>query len=125
MRYLATTLTLFLTLSPPAAMADMIPNALVGAGASKCAQYNALRNGPDRRDVEVAYFTWAQGYLSRMNAYETQLANMQPVNLKPAGFGVEAQISWLNSYCSYSPSTWYGDAVFQLYKEIRSRNPIS
>jgi hypothetical protein len=91
-----------------------------GIGVSSCSQYLSERSS--NRDVEYLYFSWAQGYITRLNAYEAKLRGLDRMNLMPSGFGVDKQMSWINSYCATHGSTLYADAALELYRQIRGAN---
>jgi hypothetical protein len=103
------------SVGPASAQADMY-----GLGTIKCSKY--LQNRSESRDIELLYFSWAQGYLSRMNNYETQLSGLQKMNLMPSGFGVTEQITWMNSYCATHGNDFYATAAFEMYRYIRGLN---
>jgi hypothetical protein len=108
----------FLFTAAPAARAQ--DAVMVGPGTVSCGTYLSRRASDP--GIELLFFSWAQGYLSRMNYYETQLAGMNRMNLKPSGFDVSQQIDWVNNYCSTNRSQGYSKAVFELYRRIRSYN---
>lgn len=89
-----------------------------GPGVATCAAYLTDRS-QDAMAAESLYFSWAQGYLTRLNWFEVKLRGAPTANLLPSGFGISQQITWINTYCASHPSTLYGDAAYQLYLTIR------
>jgi hypothetical protein len=108
---------LLFTAVPAARAQDAV---MVGPGTVSCGTYLSRRAADP--GIELLFFSWAQGYLSRMNYYETQLAGLNRMNLKPSGFGIPQQIEWVNNYCSTNRTQEYSKAVFELYRRIRSFN---
>ena len=101
--------------APAHAQADMY-----GVGTVKCSKY--LQSRSETRDIELLYFSWAQGYLSRMNNYETQVTGLPKMNLLPSGFGVQEQLNWMNTYCATHGNDYYATGAFEMYRYIRGLN---
>ncbi|MGQ0742177.1 MAG: hypothetical protein ACT4OG_07785 [Alphaproteobacteria bacterium] len=85
-----------------------------GVGISTCAQFAQLyRDDPE--NIELIYFSWAQGFMSGMNG--VLLRNGESGrNLN--SMSVESQQRHLRAYCDKHPLAVYIDAVGNLFQEL-------
>lgn len=100
--------------------ASATPADAYGVGVTSCGTY--LSNRSQDISTETLYFSWAQGYLTRLNVFEAKAQGRATVNLLPSGFGISEQINWMNAYCTTHTSSLYGDAAYELYLTIRGLN---
>lgn len=83
-----------------------------GAGVISCVKFNHDVN--DRNIGAIAgtsYFSWAQGFLTATNLFR---ASNGTDTLNLAGWGVEAQMNRMKSYCRAHPTDKFLDAVTDL-----------
>jgi hypothetical protein len=86
----------------------------MGNGVVSCAEF-ADQYNTSPRIVETAYFAWAQGFMSGMNAFASG-AHMSPRELR--GMSSEAQERFIRAYCASHPLEEYFRAVLKLYGSL-------
>ncbi len=119
LRHLAAAAGLFLLIAPDAAMAE---KGLAGAGAFPCAEFtDQYKENP--RKVEGVYFTWAQGFMSGLNAGLVLSDSVTP-DLHPNDFDTEDQRRHIRHYCDQRPLADYFEAVIDLYYEMREKQGL-
>jgi hypothetical protein len=67
------------------------------------------------QSVEMAYFAWAQGYMS---AIQTPRPESDRINLLPASLGVEEQMRFIRKFCAHNPQRQFDEAVADLYNRL-------
>ena len=89
----------------------------MGAGTKSCAVF--ARTYKDKpKTAEMIYFSWAQGYMSGINAAAgTNNKDVRPANLN--AMPVTAQQRYIRDFCARNPLKDYRDAVDALLAEIR------
>jgi len=98
-------LTLFMFSS--AAKADGM--LMIGQGATTCATYNAeLQSSPTR---EMFYLAWAHGYMSAINARNTQTDTSVDLSSQ---LDTRAQNQFLRGFCMANPDKWFVFGVMEL-----------
>ncbi|HXI87755.1 MAG TPA: hypothetical protein VNH64_09870 [Parvularculaceae bacterium] len=97
--------------------------AVKGYGAYPCSHFlSDLRRSSDPDKVELNYFEWAEGYISRLND-EQEAAGRAPLpTLQPSGFGLDAQRAHIRDFCAANPSRLYAEAAISLWNELVARN---
>ena len=104
-RILITCLALFLFGSAAKAEGML----MIGQGATTCATYNAeIRTSPARI---MAYLGWAHGYMSAINARNTQTDSS--VDLF-SSLDETAQNQYLREFCMANPDKWFVFGVMEL-----------
>jgi hypothetical protein len=88
-----------------------------GVGTYTCAE--ALRDSRRDHNVELLYFSWAQGWMTGWNLAQMN-ANQRSANLNARPLA--DQRAFIATYCGLHPEGLYMDAVHQLYESIRSTN---
>ncbi|MGY0574038.1 hypothetical protein ACTGJ9_025660 [Bradyrhizobium sp. RDM12] len=88
-----------------------------GLGATSCAEFAKMYQS-DPKNMELYFFTWAQGYMSGLNM--GLLANKQEA--KELGAETNDQALALRTYCADNPLKTYMDAVLNLWKTLRPFN---
>jgi len=116
MRYLAA-ITAGMLLAANIAAQNNGTMILVGVGANSCGKFVAETKDDD--DFRVAYFFWAQGFLSGLNykyfdrtEFSTNLADHNALQL------------WIENYCEENPLDMYGVATIKLWSELRTRQGL-
>jgi hypothetical protein len=91
-----------------------------GAGIRSCTQYaqNVRSGGEDMRSF---FFTWAQGFMSGLNA-SLLVSSQTPVN--QAAKSVNDQQAFIDRYCDQKPLADYVNAVLSLYDTMRSEQGL-
>lgn len=88
-----------------------------GMGHAPCGEFAKAYQG-DPETVELAFYSWAQGYMSGLNI--VALANQGRSGTTDLGaMPVEKQRSFLRSYCDKHPLADYMQAVHELFKTMR------
>lgn len=85
-----------------------------GLGATSCAEFAKMYQS-DPKNMELMFFTWAQGFLSGINM--GLLANKQEAR-ELAGEMRDQNLA-LRAYCAENPLKTYMDAVLQLWGTLR------
>jgi hypothetical protein len=106
-------LVLVATLAPPANAAMLSDSE--GAGIAKCAAFNdqLRRNNPNT--VNLAFFSWAQGYMTAVNQAK-EYAGIQRKNLGAASF--EEKVQAMVSFCASNPASSYMEGVQRLFNRL-------
>ena len=111
-----TIMALAMILTASAANAQDAHISVTELGLRTCAQfaqdYRETKDDP-RHVVELAYFSWAHGFMSAMN---NQMANEQTRNLTE--WSPSAQTAHLAAFCDKNHSQPYVTAVFDLYRSL-------
>lgn len=97
--------------------------AVKGYGAYPCSHYlRDVRQSSQPNDVELHYFEWAEGYISRLNDEQEQAGRSPLPSLQPDGFGLEQQLVFIRNYCSANPSRLYAEAAIALWNRLVEKN---
>jgi hypothetical protein len=87
----------------------------MGVGTQSCAVFaNSYKSDPSM--WELIYFSWAQGYMSRINT-TAALHNIDNKNFRAANLNamsINSQQSFLRSYCDRNPLRSYSEAATEL-----------
>jgi hypothetical protein len=90
------------------------PAVVVGYGSGTCGNF-----GRDYakwgQSVEMAYFAWAQGYMS---AIQTPRPEGDRINLLPSEFAIEEQMRFIRNFCAHNPLRQFDEAVAALYNRL-------
>jgi len=106
-------ISILLTIVDTGAFAQEKRYAFAGSGTRSCSHFaQDFKKFPD---LEIAYFSWAQGFMSGLNAHylitEKKYRNLA---LKPS----EQQQAEIRSYCDERPLANFQDAVVNLYNSM-------
>lgn len=86
----------------------------MGMGTATCAEYaQEYRKAP--KQIEMLFFSWAQGYLSGINT--GHIADHKPT-ADLASISTDDQESRIRSYCDQHPLLTYAQAVLVLYYSL-------
>ncbi len=85
-----------------------------GMGASSCAKFAKMYQG-DPENMEIMFFTWAQGFMSGLNLASSAAGGFE----RELGGSTTDQESAIRIYCSTNPLKTYMDAVVNLYGTLR------
>lgn len=88
-----------------------------GYGAASCTDF--VTEATKDQNVLLAYFSWAQGYMSRMNGAMKQ-AKGKDVDLHPKTFDANKQVAALGDFCANNAQSHFVDAVEALYEYLDS-----
>jgi hypothetical protein len=90
------------------------PGIVVGYGSGRCGDFgrDLAKWG---QSVEMAYFAWAQGYMS---AVQTPRPESDRINLMPASLDVEEQMRSIRKFCAHNPQRQFDEAVADLYDRL-------
>ena len=91
---------------------------IVGPGAVRCSRFIADVARDPRQERE--YFAWAQGVMSGLLLRAPTPAEAD-VDLLPPGFGVEAQMNFLQANCKQDADQGFTDATVALFRELKRR----
>jgi hypothetical protein len=86
-----------------------------GPGIAKCAAFNdqLRRNNPNT--VNLAFFSWAQGYMTAVNQAKEH-AGIQRKNLGAASY--EEKVQAIVSFCASNPNSSYMEGVQSLFSRL-------
>ena len=88
-----------------------------GPGANSCSLFKDLHEiNPEIH--EIAFFAWAQGFMSGMNAFALNTGE-QVIDLQPTEFGQAQQRQYIHSFCDENPLRPYLQGVVNLMSELR------
>lgn len=105
---------LILTAAPAIRPAHADDGIVGGAGAFTCGEFGkAYKEDPES---EHMFFTWAQGFMSGMNA-AGGFGYIRDLGSKP----VADQEEYLRDYCHNNPLTTYAKGVSKLYATLKVR----
>lgn len=91
---------------------------IVGPGAARCSRFSADVARDPRQERE--YFAWAQGVMSGL-LLRAPTPTEADLDLLPPGFGVEAQMDFLQANCKQYPDQGFTDATVALFRELKRR----
>jgi hypothetical protein len=107
-----------LALITSVAMAEGIP--VYGLGTSPCSQYSA--DVRLRGDImRLAYFSWAQGFISASNALLSQNEGLVG-NLRSTD--PSDQSLWIEKYCNGHPQEEFSRAAMKLLDYLRQKEGL-
>jgi hypothetical protein len=89
----------------------------VGAGLTSCETF-AKKYKANRKFTDEFYFTWAEGFLTGLNA-GTDAVKRRDL----AGVNILAQMDYVRDFCDANPSKDYSDAVLKLWSELPLISP--
>jgi hypothetical protein len=99
------------------------PYTIVGSGADSCGQYLEVRSGnqqsPEVLLKEFMMISWAQGYISGMNAYRVVANPKWDRLLLPDAPSIKA---YLDKYCRDNPLQTVKDGSFALFTELEAKS---
>jgi hypothetical protein len=109
-----TIVAVFVCLSLTMSVKAESPGIVVGYGSGKCGDFgrDLAKWG---QSVEMAYFAWAQGYMS---AIQTPRPESDRINLLPAGFDIQEQMRLIRKFCAHNPLRQFDEAVADLYNRL-------
>ena len=88
------------------------PYGLMGYGALPCSYYSDAQ-----AEVKGEFFTWAQGYMSGVNAVSVIIEkSLVFKNLR--GRSVEEEKRLIGYWCGTHPASDFADAALQLYRAL-------
>ena len=93
--------------------------AYVGPGAGTCSQY-ADHVRAQGESARMFYYTWAQGFMSGLNATPNLLD--KPADL--LGRSIDAQKAFIDQFCDQYPLGGYPQAVVYLYDAMRKEQGL-
>ncbi len=82
---------------------------MVGQGATTCETYNSEVQRSNAR--ATAYLAWAHGYMSAINARNTQTNTSVDLS---SSLDTRAQNQFLRGYCAGNPDKWFVFGVMEL-----------
>ena len=92
--------------------------AFFGPGANSCSLFKELHE-MDPGIHEIAFFAWAQGFMSGMNAFALRAG--EPItDLRPSGYDQDRQREFLHLFCEAHPVRPFVQGVFNLMTELRN-----
>jgi hypothetical protein len=90
-----------------------------GAGISSCATFAEQYRG-SREVVELVYFSWAQGFMSGLNASDVKATGRAR---DISSMTTTEQKAYLRSYCDAHPLSEYMYGVWDLYMKLKVAMP--
>lgn len=85
-----------------------------GVGTTTCGRFATLyRDNPEH--VEMAYFSWAQGYMSGLNRWMySENKTFKDQNASTT----DVQLSFIRKYCNEHPLANYSTATTELFRSL-------
>jgi hypothetical protein len=112
-------LALCLEISGPASAAR-----IQGVGNQSCAEFSESV-GKFGREWELHSYAWAQGWLSRRNV-DREARGLSPIpDLSPDGFGTDAQMAFMRTYCTANPGKDYVYGVDEIFRKLLQMYSLS
>jgi hypothetical protein len=91
---------------------------MVGRGGASCGQFN--QDIKQSKQWEYIYFSWAEGYMSAINARNLDRYG-ESINLLPSSFDGLTQLKYIKTFCAISPDKMFIFAVANLFEQIKNR----
>jgi len=88
---------------------------MIGRGGASCNQFN--QDIKQSKQWEYIYYSWAEGYMSAINARNSERYG-KSVNLLPNSFEGPAQLQFLKTYCSFNPNKSFLFGVMTLFEAL-------
>lgn len=99
-------------------------NNLVGVGTNSCGKYLEVRSANPQTPEETLLYgmmiSWAQGFISGMNAYRAVENPKREMVVLPDAASVKA---YLDKHCRDNPLDLLKDGSFALFIELEARSP--
>ena len=88
---------------------------MIGRGGASCSQFN--QDIKKSQQWEYIYYSWAEGYMSAINARNSERYG-KSLNLLPTSFDGPKQLQYLKTYCAFNPTKSFLVGVMTLFNAL-------